>query len=245
MASLRMTTFAAVFGYMIHFIIPSETEPLSAVAVVCTGLVIMFVFALAWYSRDQNVEGVVAAAGGTMFAMIYLGLMLGFLLAIRRWNSPWLIVSIVLTTKSCDIGAYFTGRWLGRHKLIEWLSPKKTWEGLIGGLLTSTGVALLLCWWGQTLDPMVDVDGTMMPLGYEVREGLRYQLHFHPLLAGVAGFLFGLTGQAGDLTASLLKRDAGIKDSSSVIPGFGGVLDVLDSPLLVAPLAYWMLRLAG
>lgn len=245
MASLRMTCFAAVFGYVIHFAIPHTTQPLSAVAVVCTGLVLMFVFSLTWYSRDQNVEGVVAAAGGTMFAMIYLGFMLGFLLAIRRWNSPWIIVAVVLTTKSCDIGAYFTGRWFGKHKLIEWLSPGKTWEGLIGGLVTSTVVALALAWWGRMLDPLVLENGQMIAMGFEVRAGLRYPLHFNPIMAGAAGFLFGLTGQAGDLTASLLKRDAGIKDSSHVIPGFGGVLDVLDSPLLVAPLAYWILRLAG
>lgn len=237
-ASLRMTALASILGLTIHYCIPQTgIQPLSAVAIVCTGLVLMFIFSLGWYSRDQNVEGVVAAAGGTMFAMIYLGFMFGFFLAIRRWNSPWLVVAIISVTKSCDIGAYFTGRLIGKHKLISWLSPGKTWEGLIGGLLTSTLVAILFCWWGNNVGEVV-----VNPINESVNySGLIYHFNYNPLFAGIAGFLFGLTGQVGDLTASLLKRDAGIKDSSNVIPGFGGVLDILDSPLLVAPLAYWLL----
>ena len=67
----------------------------------------------------------------------------------------------------------------------------------------------------------------------------------HPIIVGaLTGMLFGLIGQAGDLLMSLLKRDAGIKDSGKSLPGFGGILDVLDSPLLVAPFAYWWLRIA-
>ena len=227
-ASSRVTSTAAVVGLVMHYAIPWTTDAPLATSIMATGLVGMFVVAMLFYSRGRNFEGVVAAVGGTMFAMIYIGFMAGFYLALRRWESPWLIAAIILTTKSCDIGAYFTGKAIGKHKLIPWLSPGKTWEGLVGGVITSVVVASLLAWLGRGVDDI------------EVREGLAYRYHFAPTYAAAVGFLFGVVGQAGDLAASLLKRDAGIKDSSNVIPGFGGFLDVLDSPLIVAPLAYWV-----
>lgn len=228
--STGVTIAAAETGLVLHYCIPDSTRGVTAVAIVCTGLVFVFVLALAFYSRNKNVEGVVAAAGGTMFAMIYLGLMFGFLLAIRRYDSAWIIAAILLITKSCDIGAYFTGKAIGRHKMIAWLSPGKTWEGLAGGVVFSAIVATALGAWGRSI-------GTV-----DVHEGTQYHFGFAPWQCLAAGVLFALTGQAGDLTASLLKRDAGLKDSSRVLPGFGGVLDVVDSPLLVAPVAYWLLQ---
>jgi phosphatidate cytidylyltransferase len=119
--------------------------------------------------------------------------------------------------KFTDIGAYFTGKSIGRHKLIAWLSPGKTWEGLIGGLL----VAALV---GAACAPfLVEV---------EWWQGL------------IFGAIFGFVGQCGDLLESLMKRDAEVKDSGNTIPGFGGVLDVIDSPLVTAPVAYLLFSLA-
>jgi phosphatidate cytidylyltransferase len=120
----------------------------------------------------------------------------------------------------CDTGAYFTGRSLGKHKLILWLSPGKTWEGLVGGIALASVFGVLGVWLGAVSQPK------------------------YPIALGLAtGVVFALLGQAGDLMMSLLKRDAGIKDSGRSLPGFGGILDVLDSPLLVAPFAYWWLKL--
>lgn len=232
MASFWLTAIAGELGLIVQFSIPHGLDAMIASGIVCTSLVSMFIVSLAFYSRNQNVEGVVAAAGGTMFAMIYLGLMFGFLLALRRWNPAAVVVAIILITKACDIGAYFTGRAIGKHKLIPWLSPGKTWEGLGGGLVLSGIVALLLALWGAQHGDVV------------VREGLTHRYVYPLPFAVLAGVTFGFTGQVGDLTASLLKRDAGLKDSSNTIPGFGGVLDVVDSPLLVAPIAYWLLTLA-
>lgn len=224
-----LTCFAAELGLLLHFAMPYSTDAAQAVAIVGTALVAMFLLALFCFSREKRVEGVVAAAGGVMFGMIYLGLMLGFLLSIRRWESAWVVLAIVLITKSCDIGAYFTGRAIGRHKLIPWLSPGKTWEGLLGGIVLAVCVASLLAWWGRSLEPVV-IGGRLV-----------FDHSFSAAYAALAGALLAVAGQIGDLMASLFKRDAGLKDSSRLLPGFGGVLDVLDSPLLAGPVAYWLL----
>jgi len=218
-----LTTTAAMLGVFLSYGIPMDADPIVAISILSTGMILVFVGALLTFSQNKNVQGVVAAAGAVMFAMVYLGLMLGFFLAIRRNHSAWWIVGIILATKACDSGAYFTGRSLGRHKLIPWLSPGKTWEGLIGGVLASVLAGMGLAWLSQKF--LSAPDHVDLPLG------------------AVWGLIFGLVGVFGDLAKSLLKRGAGIKDSSSMLPGLGGVLDVLDSPLMVAPVAYWLIRM--
>jgi len=222
-ASKCVTTAAAITGLLVSCIVPDRMPTPVAVAVVSSAAIGVLLLSLVFHSRKRTVEGVVASAGGTLLAFVYLGLMAGFLLAIRREHSVWILAWVILTTKSCDIGAYFAGRAFGKHKLISWLSPGKTWEGLIGGLVTSAAVGAL---------------GLALIRQWEPE-------HPSPWMGLVAGVLFGLMGQFGDLIESLFKRDAGIKDASSVLPGFGGVLDVLDSPLMVAPIAYWWLLATG
>ncbi len=239
-----MCMVAGMIGCALAYVIPGTMSSQTAVALFATVIVAVFLFALVKYSyRQQRVEGAVAFGAATLFALVYMGLLPGFYLVIRSDHSAWIIAAILLTTKSCDIGAYFTGRALGRHKLIVWLSPGKTWEGLIGGVLFSalvaTGLAALLNHLGIAGHYESGVTGVL-------GDGSRtFVATPYPLTAAaVAGLLLGLFGQFGDLTASLFKRDAGIKDSGSSIPGFGGLLDVVDSPLVVAPLAYWLLSLA-
>lgn len=222
-ASKRISAISAGAGLIVSCINPRDLEiegggAISGVAVVGTAAVLVMANAILFYSRGRTTQGVVAAVGGALLAFVYLGLMFGFYLAIRRHESVWVLLWIVATAKCCDIGAYFSGRAFGRHKLIPWLSPGKTWEGLAGGLVASAiaSVAGLL---------LLDSAGVAVWPGW--------------LAAGAAGVLFGGVGQAGDLLESLFKRDAGMKDASATVPGFGGVLDVLDSPLLVAPVAYW------
>ena len=219
-AKTPLTAIAAMLGVALSYCIPIGTDAISTIAILSTGMAAIFVASLMTFSRNQNVQGVIAAAGAVMFAMVYIGLMMGFLLAIRREHSAWWIVGIVMTTKMCDSGAYFTGRAIGKHKLIPWLSPGKTWEGLAGGVVTSTLVGVLFAWLSQ--------------------EFLSPPDHVPLVWGAIWGCIFGFVGQFGDLMKSLLKRGAGIKDSSSLLPGLGGVLDVLDSPLMVAPVAYWL-----
>jgi phosphatidate cytidylyltransferase len=225
-ASKRVMTAAALLGLLVSSQAPSAFDSgfkvTDAVLLVSTAAVVVLTLAMIYYSRNRSVEGVVAATGGALLAFVYLGLMFGSMLGIRREHSGWVLLWVLLVTKSCDIGAWFTGRAIGKHKLIPWLSPGKTWEGLLGGLAFASLISLLGIW---ILDR---------------------QVHLRPpplILAIIPGIVFGAVGQAGDLVESVFKRDAGKKDSGQALPGMGGVLDVLDSPLLVAPLAYWWLRI--
>ncbi|MEQ9617381.1 MAG: phosphatidate cytidylyltransferase [Phycisphaerales bacterium] len=218
--SRGMTVFAVALGVTVSSFTPDDLQAISGVAVACTAAGVVLVSSMAYSARKKSAEGVVGAAAATVMAFVYIGLLAGFFVVLAKDYSGWLVLGVLLTTKSCDIGAYFTGSAIGKHKLIVWLSPKKTWEGLAGGVLTSTLVGALIVW----LSPPA-----YAPL--EVWHG------------AVLGCTFGLVGQAGDLTASLVKRDTGFKDASKTLPGFGGVLDVVDSPLLVAPVAYWMLNM--
>ena len=189
--------------------------------------IIVFVMLLAALRRAwgrQSKDAIVRMAG-TVLATLYLGGLGWFLMAIRVKHSGHapnrgfvgstsVMLMILLAVKSTDIGAYFGGRAVGRRKLIPWLSPGKTWEGLLCGLLTSAVVGGVCS---------------------------RYVVGFSGLTwwnGALFGAFIGAVGQAGDLLESLMKRDADVKDSGRLIPGFGGVLDVIDSPLFAAPFAY-------
>ena len=223
--SKKILWLASATGLVVFGVTPSDAPAGQAVAVVATAAVLVLIASLLYASRGHTVEGVVAAAGGAMLAFVYLGLSFGFILALRREHSAWVVLGVLLVTKGCDIGAYFTGVAVGRHKLIPWLSPGKTWEGLIGGVAASAGLGALGGWLSGSL-PIAD-------MRLSLAQG------------AIVGACLGLVGQAGDLLASLLKRDAGLKDASKALPGFGGILDVIDSPLLAAPAAYWLLHLLG
>ncbi len=221
-ASKRVMTTASITGLLVSCAVPADWSATKSVAAVSSAAVGVLMLSILFYSRRRSVEGAVAAAGGTLLSFVYLGLMFGFVLAIRRHHSVWLLLWVILTTKASDIGAFATGKAIGRHKLILWLSPGKTWEGLFGGVVLSaavgaSGLWLLARWHAEAVPPA--------------------------WTGAFAGVLFGLTGVVGDLIASLFKRDAGLKDAGHVLPGFGGVLDVLDSALLVAPVAFWWLEL--
>lgn len=175
-------------------------------------------------------EGAIAAIGTTLLIVFYLGLLPQYMVRLRIFggaDAAWLLLYFIMTVKICDIGAYFTGRFLGRHKLIEWLSPKKTIEGLLGGIVISVVFAVVAA---QLVNRYTDPSSPIYDL---------FSLSTTRCI--VFGLLMALIGQGGDLLESLFKRDAQVKDSASAIPSFGGVLDILDSLLLTAPFAYWLL----
>jgi phosphatidate cytidylyltransferase len=128
-----------------------------------------------------------------------------------RWGG-YTVISIFASIWVCDSAAYFAGRAFGRHRLFERVSPKKTWEGAAAGFVFSVGAFLLA---RVLVLPYMSVGSAV-----------------------VCGGIVGIFGQMGDLAESLLKRDAGVKDSSALIPGHGGVLDRFDSLMFVSPLVF-------
>ncbi len=139
-----------------------------------------------------------------------------FLLVLPAENNPaaggaGLVLFLVFLTQFNDVGQYIWGKVLGQHRVIPKVSPNKTWEGLIGGVATTTALAALLASWLTPLD---------------LKEAI------------LAGLLIGLGGFVGDVTISALKRDVGAKDSGSLLPGHGGILDRIDSLTYTAPLFF-------
>ena len=209
-------TIAATWTLLVTMWIQSSSSSLPGITMLVIGAT--WWAALIVHTKGQRTDGVLADASVTTAIVVYLG-MLGFYLILRQDVSAWWIAAIVLITKSCDIGAYTVGVSIGKHKLIPWLSPGKTVEGLIGGVATAAGTAVIASMWLES-------------------EGL---FTITPLKAVLLGSLLGLAGQIGDLTMSLLKRDATQKDSGSSLPGMGGIMDVIDSLLLAAPIGWLVL----
>lgn len=218
-------SFLLVFHAFLTQFPPFQKIAASTFAFIIVFIMLFAALRRAW--RMQTSDAIVRMAG-TVLSTLYLGGLAWFLMAIRVKHSinhpefhgtTWTILSILLMVKSTDIGAYFGGRKLGKHKLIPWLSPGKTWEGLGCGLATA-GIVGLIC----------SGNGRWLP-------------HVPWWKGLIFGIIIGGVGQLGDLLESLMKRDAEVKDSGSLIPGFGGILDVIDSPLFAAPFAYLLFSL--
>ena len=220
MIGTRIGIAMGLWGLVVVAFTPEDAAGTLGFAAGISSVVIAFIVGLLYSIRTKQVEGSIAVGSGVVLIHVYMGLMLGFLLLIRREHSIWILIWVLATVKSCDIGAFFTGTLIGKRKLIPWLSPGKTWEGLIGGMISSGLIGLA----GVLLLSKAGIETPSMVLG------------------AVMGVLMGGLGQCGDLMASLLKRDAGVKDAGTSLPGFGGVLDIIDSPILVAPFAYWVLQ---
>ena len=185
----------------------------------------------------RRVEGAISRIGLTTLAVLYLGVG-GRLMMTMRGEGLGVLLLFLIAVKFTDIGAYFTGSFFGKRKLIPWLSPGKSWEGLIGGLLIAAGTSVLF-WWAWTRGSGGEWYW-VLPTG----EGRDSAVLVWPMVA-IFGVIVGLVGQFADLCESMLKRSAGVKDSGSLVPEFGGVLDILDSPLLAAPAAWLMLQVMG
>lgn len=179
--------------------------------------VICWLFLLQGLTR--NLENVVENVAITIFGMIYVFFFLSFAMALRHMpgvNGLVVVFGILLMAKCSDIGAYFVGREFGSRRLFPVISPNKTLEGAIGGLTASVLVAV--AW---SLLPKISI----MPWVWAVPFGL----------------LVGIASMGGDLMESMLKRDAGVKDSGDLIPSFGGALDIIDCVLISLPAGYYFL----
>ena len=180
-------------------------------------LTIVIIF-LRQFTRQNTFEALSGLAT-TIFGLAYIGGLFSYLFYLRAFKGEhgvWLVTYLILVTKMGDAGAYTIGRIVGRHTLIARISPRKTVEGFIGGVVTSAVTAV-------------------------VAASMVNRLSGAPMMALGVGLLLGLLGQFGDLAESLLKRDCQVKDSGTLWPGLGGVLDVIDSLLFTAPVFYGIL----
>jgi phosphatidate cytidylyltransferase len=167
----------------------------------------------------------IANVSVTVFGGLYLSLFSFFILirelpvrfGYRYSVGGWLLLLIFITIWLCDTAAYFVGSSLGKRKLFPRVSPKKTWEGAIAGFITAVAFSVLIQ--QIVLPELKAIDAVVM------------------------GAIIGIFGQVSDLAESLLKRDAGVKDSSNLLSGHGGMLDRFDSQLLVGPIVYGYLIL--
>ncbi|MBI2807327.1 MAG: phosphatidate cytidylyltransferase [Planctomycetes bacterium] len=180
-------------------------------------LLLVFLYEMATFAAPgRSVERMAL----TWLIVAYLGLLPCFFAQIRwlpgdhQANSVRIALA-AFVPKCCDIGAYGVGRLIGRTKMTPVLSPKKTWEGALGGLATAVLAAVAIDRLGPTAVLLQD---------------LRWEIGF--------GLSVGLAGMLGDLAESLLKRDCQTKDASATVPGFGGVLDVVDAIIFSAPVAF-------
>ena len=172
-------------------------------------------------------ENIFEALGGlatTLFGLAYIAALFSYFFYIRTTDpaqGAWLVLYLILITKMGDVGAYAIGNLIGRHTLMPRISPRKTVEGFVGAAVFTAVTAWLA-------RPML---GAQAVFGQPAT----------PLCVLIMGLGLGAIGQLGDLAESLLKRDCQVKDSGSLIPGLGGVLDVIDSLLFTAPLFYGIL----
>jgi phosphatidate cytidylyltransferase len=180
---------------------------------------------------ERDPQNRVEALAATLFGLVYVALMLQYLVRIvtplpndgvGATGRLLLFVWLVAVSKFCDVGALLSGLAFGRHKMSPVISPKKTWEGAIGGVLVSMGVGAFVAWLARDHLPA----------------------HMTPFIAALIAAPIALTAIVSDLIESVIKRRAAIKDSGGIIPGIGGMFDVSDSLILTAPLGYFLFRLA-
>ncbi|MCP4837327.1 MAG: phosphatidate cytidylyltransferase [Phycisphaera sp.] len=205
-------------------------DPMIAAGIMLLGPFSAILIAGIDVARGRRIEGGFTAVSGMVTGGLWLGLGLAFWILVVGQVGGLVAAGLVMVVKVGDIGAYATGMSIGRHKLIPWLSPGKTIEGGLGALFwggLAGGVLALNTSLGTSLAPPLDTGLAGFAVG------------------AAGGVLLAGTGAIGDLLESLLKREAGAKDSGTMLPGMGGMLDVLDSPLLAGPVAWLLVVLAG
>ncbi|MGD0787580.1 MAG: phosphatidate cytidylyltransferase [Terracidiphilus sp.] len=206
-----LVLFAGNFEY------PDQTAPIFGG--LCLGLLVYCTFL-------SPVERTMADASASIFCLLYVGLTLIALPALReQTNGPSLVAFLLCVVWAGDIAALYVGGALGRHKLAPRLSPNKTWEGTVGSMAGS----LLAAGGLLGLEHLFTTQWDKVWLSYP--EDLWYWL-------GLAA-LVNVAAQVGDLAESALKRSVGVKDSGSLLPGHGGVLDRIDALLLAAPVMWY------
>jgi phosphatidate cytidylyltransferase len=183
-------------------------------------LSLMTLIPLIWLLFRSNKDNAFINWGWTVAGILYTGWLISYYVSIRQTDNGmgWLFL-VLSCTALCDVGAYVIGSNLGKHPMAASVSPGKTWEGAAGGLAFSVITAIILA--------------------------LAFKLPLYYWQMVAAGLIIGVMAEIGDLVESLLKRNMQIKDAGSLLPGHGGFLDRIDSHLLVAPVAYYLIVLVN
>jgi phosphatidate cytidylyltransferase len=214
---LPLTCFGLIWTllFIIHpHFLPAQFDYMSGVPLVPILFTSAVALSLILLVFLPNKEGVFVNWAWTIAGILYVGWLLSYLVALRlEAGRDWLYLALFATFGS-DTAAYFIGRAIGRHKLAPNISPGKTWEGAIAGLFGAVIISLLF-----TLNTPLQ-----LPLNYGQ--------------AILLGLLISVFGQLGDLVESLLKRNSGVKDSGSLMPGHGGLLDRMDSVVFAGVVVY-------
>jgi len=214
--------FGIAMGVLIPLSILSRFELTKSWELLFIGLALLFLILMQFRRRESS--GVIVAISTTIFGILYVSWFLSFFIKVRYFpGGAGLIFTVILITKSGDIGAYFIGTRFGKHLLIARISPKKSIEGGIGGVVFSVLGAL--------------ASKPFFPAFCGIpawRENL-YLIFI--------GLFLGILGQLGDLSESLMKRDCQVKDSGHILPGMGGVLDFVDSLIFTAPAFYFFMSI--
>jgi len=209
----------AVYGGVVLALLGAHT---GGIEWLIAGFLTTFVFGFLLYALSSTRAPTTAALGSTILGSAWIGLGLGFVLLLREMHTEGRLIAftVVLTVFAADTLAYLTGRFAGRHKLAPRLSPKKTWEGLLGGTVTGIFVSFIALY--DTRDHYLSV----------------WQ-------AVVLGLVVVAAAVLGDLFESALKRDLEVKDTGSLLGGHGGMLDRVDALLFAAPAAYFLVLAFG
>ncbi len=187
----------------------------------------------------------VAKMLSTGVGILYIPFMVSFyaiLIGIYGMNGVWFCVWIVLATKFADVGGLLGGKFFGKRKLAPTISPKKTWEGVVGGLILSMIIGASVIAVLNALNAWDFVSISSSVTENPIPKILPANFSFTPLMGAICAIPLAIVGVISDLVESVVKRNAGDKDSGGVIPGMGGALDLLDSLLLVAPIGFVLVR---
>jgi phosphatidate cytidylyltransferase len=211
-----------VLGGYLGFVLTLLGLQLGGLEWMLGGLLATFVLAFVVYGLGGVRQSATTSFGVTLLGVAWVGAGIGCLLLIR--DIPefgfWAVMTILFTVFAADTGAFFVGRTLGRHRLAPAISPAKSWEGLVGGVIAAVGMAFVILY--RDRDEFLTIPESLL-----------------------LGFVIALAAVLGDLFESAVKRDLEVKDSGRVLGGHGGMLDRLDSLLWAGPTAYFTILAFG
>ena len=237
---LRWETYVYVaFFFLFVTVATSSVTPLLEATAVMYGVVVAaalapFVFLSVAMRRSEMATGY-AAGAASVFAFAYIAIPMALLVQIRQQPAgAILVIYTLLVVWAGDILAYFVGRSLGRHLMSPQISPKKTWEGAMASILASVAAGVLWFQFAPQISAALYRSGLI-----ERRDGIFSPQQLPPAVEIIVlSVIVNVAAQLGDLVESLIKRGAGVKDSGSILPGHGGMLDRIDAMLFAVPVVW-------